>query len=43
MRHRFARWRGVATTLWVVGVVGWSAGVVGVEWPWLDSPIGLGS
>jgi hypothetical protein len=32
----------VAATLRLLGVVGWSAAVVGVERPWLKSPIGLG-
>jgi uncharacterized protein (TIGR02611 family) len=33
----------VAVTLWMLGAVGWSAELVGVEWAWLQSPIGLGS
>ena len=30
-------------TLWVLGALGWAAGLVGVEAKWLRSPIGLGS
>lgn len=33
----------VLATLWFVGAIDWSARVAGVDWPWLDSPIGLGS
>ncbi|MBP2452844.1 TIGR02611 family protein [Mycolicibacterium lutetiense] len=33
----------VLGTLWLFGVVGWSAGLVGLEQQWLKSPIGLGS
>lgn len=33
----------VVATLWVVGALGWSAALVGVDWAWLGSPIGLGS
>jgi uncharacterized protein (TIGR02611 family) len=33
----------VVATVWVLGAAGWVAGVVGVEWGWLKSPIGLGS
>jgi uncharacterized protein (TIGR02611 family) len=33
----------VAATLWLLGAIGWSADLVGVEWGWLKSPIGLGS
>lgn len=32
----------VVATLWLLGAVGWSADLVGLEQPWLDSPIGLG-
>lgn len=32
----------VVATLWLLGAVDWSAGLVGVEHPWLKSPIGLG-
>jgi uncharacterized protein (TIGR02611 family) len=33
----------VVGTLWLLGAVDCSAEVVGVEYEWLDSPIGLGS
>jgi uncharacterized protein (TIGR02611 family) len=33
----------VMTTLWVLGAVAWGAGLVGIEWPWLNSPLGIGS
>lgn len=33
----------VAVTLWLLGALDWSAALVGIEWPWLNSPIGLGS
>ena len=33
----------VLATLWLLGAIGWAAGLVGVDWPWLQSPIGLGS
>jgi uncharacterized protein (TIGR02611 family) len=33
----------VVATLWLLGAVGWSAGLVGVEQEWLKSPIGLGA
>jgi hypothetical protein len=33
----------VVATLWLVGVVGWSAGLLGLDHPALDSPIGLGA
>lgn len=33
----------VLVTLWLFGALNWSANVVGIEWPWLQSPIGLGS
>jgi uncharacterized protein (TIGR02611 family) len=29
-------------TLWLVGVIGWLVSLAGVEWPWLQSPIGRG-
>lgn len=32
----------VVGTLWLLGAVSWSAGLVGIEWPWLKSPIGIG-
>ena len=33
----------VVATLWLLGAVGWSAGLVGLEHEWLKSPIGLGA
>jgi len=33
----------VAVTLWLLGAVDWTADLVGVDWPWLNSPIGIGS
>jgi uncharacterized protein (TIGR02611 family) len=33
----------VVTTLWLLGALGWSAGLVGLEHEWLKSPIGLGA
>ena len=33
----------VVGTLWLLGAVHWSAGIVGLEHEWLKSPIGLGS
>ena len=33
----------VVGTLWLVGAVGWSAGLLGLDHPALDSPIGLGA
>lgn len=33
----------VAVTLWLLGAVGLAAGLLGVEQPWMKSPIGLGS
>ena len=33
----------VLATLWMLGVLGWAAGLVGVEAKWLRSPIGLGA
>ncbi|MBU9764762.1 TIGR02611 family protein [Mycobacterium sp. TNTM28] len=33
----------VLATLWLFGVVGLTAGLVGFEQPWLKSPLGLGS
>ncbi|GFG49420.1 TIGR02611 family protein [Mycolicibacterium agri] len=32
----------VAVTLWLVGALDWTAELVGVEHPWLNSPIGVG-
>jgi hypothetical protein len=33
----------VLATLWVLGAMSFAAGLVGIEQPWLKSPIGLGS
>ena len=33
----------VAATLWLLGAVDWTAEFAGIDWPWLNSPIGLGS
>lgn len=33
----------VVTTLWLFGALSWSAGLVGIDWPWLKSPLGIGS
>ncbi len=33
----------VVVTLWLFGAVGLVAGWVGIDWPWLKSPIGIGS
>lgn len=33
----------VMATLWLFGALSWSGGLVGIEWPWLKSPIGIGS
>ncbi|BBY66402.1 TIGR02611 family protein [Mycolicibacterium helvum] len=33
----------VVATLWLVGAVGWSAGLLGLDHPALNSPIGLGA
>jgi len=33
----------VVATLWLFGAVGWSAGLLGVDHPALESPIGLGA
>ena len=30
-------------TLWLLGALGWAAGLVGIEAKWLKSPIGLGA
>ena len=32
----------VLVTLWLLGALDWSANLVGIEWPWLKSPIGIG-
>lgn len=33
----------VVLTLWLLGAVGWVAVLVGIDWPWLKSPIGVGA
>lgn len=33
----------VVGTLWLLGALSWTAALFGIEWPWLKSPIGLGS
>lgn len=33
----------VVITLWLFGAVALGAGWVGIDWPWLKSPIGIGS
>jgi uncharacterized protein (TIGR02611 family) len=33
----------VVATLWLLGAIGWTAALFGVEWSWLKSPIGLGT
>lgn len=33
----------VVATLWLFGVIGFTAGLIGLDRPWLDSPLGLGS
>jgi uncharacterized protein (TIGR02611 family) len=33
----------VFATLWLLGALDWTAELVGIDWPWLGSPIGLGS
>jgi uncharacterized protein (TIGR02611 family) len=33
----------VVVTLWLFGAIGLGAGWVGIDWPWLKSPIGVGS
>jgi uncharacterized protein (TIGR02611 family) len=33
----------VAVTLWLLGALSFAAGLVGIEQPWLKSPIGIGS
>lgn len=32
----------VAVTLWLLGALDWSGELVGIEHPWLNSPIGVG-
>jgi len=33
----------VAGTLWVLGALGWAADLLGLDWDWVNSPVGLGS
>lgn len=33
----------VAGTLWLLGAADWTVELFGFDWPWLNSPIGLGS
>jgi uncharacterized protein (TIGR02611 family) len=33
----------VVATLWLLGALDWSGYLVGIDHPWLNSPIGLGS
>lgn len=33
----------VVGTLWLFGALGWVAGLVGLDWPWLKSPLMSGS
>jgi uncharacterized protein (TIGR02611 family) len=33
----------VAGTLWLLGAADWTAELFDLDWPWLNSPIGLGS
>lgn len=33
----------VVGTLWLFGALALMAGLVGIDWPWLESPLGLGS
>ena len=33
----------VVVTLWLFGALNFAAKLVGLEWPWLQSPIGIGS
>ncbi|MGK2881813.1 MAG: TIGR02611 family protein [Mycobacterium sp.] len=33
----------VVASLWLLGALGFMAGLVGLDWQWLKSPIGLGS
>ena len=32
----------VVATLWLLGALDWSGELVGIEHPWLNSPIGVG-
>jgi uncharacterized protein (TIGR02611 family) len=33
----------VLATMWLLGALAWAAGLFDIEWPWLKSPLGLGS
>ncbi len=33
----------VLGTLWLLGAIGWGAGLIGLEHEWLKSPVGLGA
>jgi uncharacterized protein (TIGR02611 family) len=33
----------VVATLWLFGMIGWTAGLIGLEQSWLRSPVGVGS
>jgi len=33
----------VVATLWLLGALDWTAEFIGIDWPWLNSPIGIGS
>jgi uncharacterized protein (TIGR02611 family) len=33
----------VLATLWLFGALGWVATWIGIDWPWLKSPLGMGS
>jgi uncharacterized protein (TIGR02611 family) len=33
----------VLATLWLFGALGWVAALIGIDWPWLKSPLGMGS
>ena len=33
----------VVATMWLFGALGWVAGMIGLDWPWLKSPLASGS
>jgi uncharacterized protein (TIGR02611 family) len=33
----------VLATLWLFGALGWIAALIGIDWPWLKSPLASGS
>jgi uncharacterized protein (TIGR02611 family) len=33
----------VLATLWLFGALGWIAALIGIDWPWLKSPLAAGS